>query len=623
MKKTFLFLFLFSFFLTSCGAPEEVSIPFDTAKLGTVEKDVSYCSDNAKQVLDFYYPAAGSVDSDEPFPLAVYVHGGGWVTGDKGDLPNYREALLSKGVAVAALNYSLADDAIFPQNITDLKCAVRYLRAHAEEYHIDPDRIGGYGGSAGGHLINLLGTTGDIHTWDTEEYAEYSSALSAVVDLYGPTDLTVEFSGNSPELLLQAFGDNSYDQAEEQSPVNYVSSDDPPFLIIHGEEDPVVPIAQSETFYQLLQDKGVEATLIPVANAGHSFKQEDPRLKIDPSMQEITETMSTWLTEQLKASKASVSTSEQSGESAPFYLTTMTHMEGNFGDDENEKIFQRHVAQMRYAIDLFDEYGAKLTFETEQSFAIACTRWNLNMLQEVLDHGHGVGTHADFGANPNESLTPEELTALFKENKALVDDLVGAENNRGVSGGTGPTDWVLAASAAGFEYMDAVTGFGYLSMEESERPEGWTDEYIRSIAYHNPIPEEWVDRLSPLPLKDATDLEPDEDAVITVMGGDIGELASLAEGRIECFPDCTLNQDDVDAYLQALDEALSLRDPAQVARVNVHLPLELFKPENETVLRSFLSSLKTYVDKGEVQWATQLESYEGYAANLLESGVDF
>lgn len=299
------------------------------------------------------------------------------------------------------------------------------------------------------------------------------------------------------------------------------------------------------------------------------------------------------------------------------FFTTMTHMESNFRDDVDEDLFLRHVDQLRYAMDLFDEYGAKLTIESEAPFARANTTWGVNVLQEVIDRGHGVGTHADFGASPmDRDMTLAEMTQRFVENKDLVDALVGSENNRGVSGGTGYPDWVLAASGAGFQYMDAVTGFGYLAMPLAARPEGWTDAYIRSVGYHDPIPVDFVDRLFPLPLANAKDLVADEDPAIVLLGGDIGELASLSEGRNACFPDCVFDEDDVAVVKSSLDEALALQAAGSVARVNMHIPLSLLVPENEPALRSLLGLVQAYVADDKVLFATQGESFDAYEATL-------
>lgn len=318
-------------------------------------------------------------------------------------------------------------------------------------------------------------------------------------------------------------------------------------------------------------------------------------------------------------SPAAISSSETpqttSGEEAPLYISTMTHMEGNFKDDQVEALFERHVAEMRFAMDLFDAYGAKLTFESEQSFAKANTNWGTNILKEAVDRGHGVGTHMDGGASVREqSITTAQMTEKFKVNKALVDGLVGANNNRGTSGGTSAADWVLAASGAGFVYMDAVTGFGYLHMSMDNRPEGWTDEYIRSTTYHDPIPLEFADRIYVLPLANAEDLEPDADPAIVVLGGDIGELASLAEGRINCFPNCTFDEADIQVVVDKIKEADRIRDHSRVARINMHIPLILLNEKNEAMLRKLLEAIKPYVDNGTVVWATQGQTYDGYVS---------
>ena len=291
-------------------------------------------------------------------------------------------------------------------------------------------------------------------------------------------------------------------------------------------------------------------------------------------------------------------------------------MEGDFKDDVDEDVFKKHVNDIRWMMDLFDEYGAKLTIESEKSFARANTIWDLNILEEIVDRGHGVGTHADFGAGIREHFTTQQYIQKFMENKKLVDDLVGAENNRGVSGGTGPGDWVQAAASAGFDFLDGVVGFAYLSMDLSERPEGWTDEAIRSSYFHDSVPLDFEQRLYPVLLKDAEDFTADEDGVLLVMLGDMGEIGSLEEGRKNCAPNCVLDTDDVEQYGRYLEEALAVRDPNKAARINIHIQAKYFTQEYEDEFRALLSLIQDYVDRGEVQWATQLESYEGYAAEL-------
>ena len=303
------------------------------------------------------------------------------------------------------------------------------------------------------------------------------------------------------------------------------------------------------------------------------------------------------------------SASEPGISDAPFYVTTMTHMESNFKDDKDEDLFDRHVGQIRWAMDLFDEYGAKLTIESEASFARAHGTWGTNALKEVVTRGHGVGTHADFGGQ-RRPIEMAEYTKRFQENKSLVDALVGAENNRGVSGGQGAGDWVTAATNAGFGYIDGVVGFAYLSMPMSARPDGWSDVAIRSTYYHDNAPEDLEQRTHPFWLADSSDFLEDKDGKLLVNGGDMGELTSLAEGRSNCFPDCALTSADVDALETALKEALALHDGSRVGKINVHIPLKLFDKAHETVLREMLSMLKEYAETRAIRFGTQIDVYE-------------
>jgi hypothetical protein len=206
----------------------------------------------------------------------------------------------------------------------------------------------------------------------------------------------------------------------------------------------------------------------------------------------------------------------------------------------------------------------------------------------------------------------KQYVAAFKELKALVDGLVGAENNQGVSGGTGPFDWVGSSAEAGFKYRDALTGIAYLSMDMSERPDGWTDEYIRETTYHDSVPLDFEKRIQFFELANSEDLEPDENGVIVITGGELGELASLYEERETCTTKCELTQEDVDLVLQSIDEAAKVRDPSEPAKLNIHIPMDLLKEENETLLRALLSGIQKAVEEGKIEWATQLDAYQGY-----------
>lgn len=299
----------------------------------------------------------------------------------------------------------------------------------------------------------------------------------------------------------------------------------------------------------------------------------------------------------------------------PIYFTTMTHMEGNFKDDKDEDLFLKHVEQIRWAINLFDEYGVKLTIESEQSFATANSTWNLNILKEVVDAGHGVGTHADFGGQ-EKRIPLNRYTMLFETNKKLVDDLVGTENNQGVSGGQGQNNWLQAAANAGFKYMDGVVGFGMLAIPEDKRPENWTDEYIRKTSYHDPVPLSLEERIYPFGLADLDDFEPDNNPVLIINDGGIGEIASMYEGRSNCDPDCVLEKNDIDKIFGIIEEADEIHDPSMLAKLNIHIPLVTFKEDNEEVLRYFLEGLKKYQEDGIIEFATQFETYKAYIESL-------
>lgn len=318
---------------------------------------------------------------------------------------------------------------------------------------------------------------------------------------------------------------------------------------------------------------------------------------------------------QVADEEALPSTDENRNTDPMLYVTTMTHMEGKFMDDRDEDLFLRHVDDLRWAMNLFDEYDAKLTVETEQSFAKANTVWDLNLLAEIIDRGHGVGTHADFGAEERPKPLPYYIEQM-KANKGLVDDLVGAENNRGLSGGIGAYDWVTAADRAGFSYMDGIVGFAYLSMDESNRPDGWSDAYIRANAYHDPAPVAFEDRIQFMPLNNADDFVADDTAAIVIASGEIGEFASLSEGRQNCRGTCTLTTSDADVFLDAVRDAEEVRQRLRVpVKVNMHIPASLYNEANEEVFRYLLHGLADLAQEfPSLVFATQGEAYDGYAA---------
>lgn len=239
-------------------------------------KDVQYAeADGVKLLLDVYLPK----NVAKPYPVIVWVHGGGWTSGSK-DAPN-GTFMLAEGFALVSINYRLSGQAQFPAQINDCKAAVRWMRANAEAYGFDPDRIGAFGSSAGGHLVALLGTAGGVAELEGSVggNAAYSSRVQAVCDWYGPSNLITmgdypsgldHRSASSPEgsLIGGAILDNP-EKALAASPITYVSEDDPPFLIQHGTADNTVPFHQSVELDSALRLAGVDATFIPIVGGTH------------------------------------------------------------------------------------------------------------------------------------------------------------------------------------------------------------------------------------------------------------------------------------------------------------------------------------------------------------------
>jgi acetyl esterase/lipase len=267
-------------------------------KLGGSEKDVTYCTmDGLDQKLDVYYPKAGG-----PWPVFLYVHGGSWRELDKAEGEGWRY-LNDSGFLVASLNYRLAtSDIKFPAMIEDIKCAVRYLRAHAGEYHLNPEKFGVLGASAGGHLAALLGTTDIKAGFETGQYLEQSSRVQAVVTMSGLSDFTVPVEGGVSMAIYYAFGalaGTNPSLLAPASPVTYITPDDPPFLILHGDEDGVVPIEQATILDDKLKTAGVPSTLVIVKGGDHGLNPL-PGKTAEPSWDEISRMILEFLEKNLK-----------------------------------------------------------------------------------------------------------------------------------------------------------------------------------------------------------------------------------------------------------------------------------------------------------------------------------
>lgn len=212
---------------------------------------------------------------ENPMPAIVCIHGGGGVSGSKSDSYGILPELALEGYFCVTIDYRLAPSAVFPAQIEDCKCAVRYLRTMKDVYFIDPDKIGVWGASTGGYLASLLGTTGNIGELEgSDGWGDFASNVQAVVDWFGRTDLTGEElpENHSASVTLGSRPQDNAELARRASPVTYASADDPPFLIMHGDQDTQVPLFHSQALYAALSENGVDATLQIIEGSGHGFE---------------------------------------------------------------------------------------------------------------------------------------------------------------------------------------------------------------------------------------------------------------------------------------------------------------------------------------------------------------
>jgi len=215
---------------------------------------------------------------DKPTPCVVFIHGGGWTGGNrKVHVPQILD-FAKRGYVSATIQYRLVPKAIFPAQVEDVKCGIRYLRANADKYKIDPNKIGAVGFSAGAHLSMLLGTMDKKDGLEgTGGNADQSSKVQAVVAFFGPTDLAAEFPATPvdvPKLIREFLGGTEAEKRDAYkaaSPVTYVDKDDAPTLIYHGMKDRLVPFAQAEKMAEVMDRAGMPGRVELLLNADHGW----------------------------------------------------------------------------------------------------------------------------------------------------------------------------------------------------------------------------------------------------------------------------------------------------------------------------------------------------------------
>ena len=250
----------------------------------TLQADIAYVgNDNPRQRLDLLLPARRL--NDRPLPVIAFIHGGGWRNGDKrSGLARLAPYVATGRYAGVSIGYRLTGEAKWPAQIRDCKAAIRWIKAHADRHQLDPNRIGAWGTSAGGHLVAMLGVSGGVEELEAASgpKSKLDGRVTCVVDFFGPTELLSmndrptqidHNAADSPEgrLIGGALPANR-DRARHASPMTYVTADDAPILIMHGTKDPLVPYDQSVRFHAALKAADVSSTLISVTGAGHGLR---------------------------------------------------------------------------------------------------------------------------------------------------------------------------------------------------------------------------------------------------------------------------------------------------------------------------------------------------------------
>lgn len=265
----------------------------DSARASRVDVmlDQAYADNsNPKQRVDVYLPQ--KPNSDKPLPVVALIHGGGWIHGDR---LGYAAAAIQYArtgdYAAVAVGYRLTDEAKWPQQAYDCKAAIRWIRGHAKELNLDPDRIGVMGSSAGGHLSSLMGTSGDVKELEGTLglFPKMSSRVQCVVNQCGPEDFTKALMNDKEGKpivqddavmgLLGGTYEAKHAEAVAASPLTYVTKDDPPFFTIHGTADKRVAYANAEVIHAALQKAGVPSLLLPVKDGAHGSVSHPEALK--------------------------------------------------------------------------------------------------------------------------------------------------------------------------------------------------------------------------------------------------------------------------------------------------------------------------------------------------------
>lgn len=293
LKKIFVVIALLIFVSSTCSAKSEIIdveevVPQILSRTDTYARYFDWPQADLK--MDIIRPV-----SKDKTPAIIFVPGGWWIVAPKNAGNQLTLKLAEEGFAVASIEYRTIVQARYTDIIGDVKAAVRYLRTHADELNIDKNKIAIIGASAGGYLSTMIGVTGDVKNFDYGENLDQSSKVQAVVDFFGPSDLTkigADYSKEIQEVYASAGGAVSLlangmaaykgnkggsildtpETAKATNPITYINKNTPPFLIFHGNKDTTVSQSQSKILYDALTEKGIDCDYYIINGGGHNFK---------------------------------------------------------------------------------------------------------------------------------------------------------------------------------------------------------------------------------------------------------------------------------------------------------------------------------------------------------------
>jgi len=257
---------------------QKMNPPFQLPAGVEMKADLVYASPAGRDLhLDLFLPKTGA----GPFPAVVYIHGGGFSKGNKAAFSRQAAYMATKGFVGASIEYRLSGEAKYPAALYDSKAAVRWMRVHAKEYRIAADKIGAAGGSAGGHLVGMLGTTGDMPAFEGQSGNPGVSSRVLAVAAFNPAVDLVSIGKTNPtdDSLVKFLGCTYTDNPKlwaEATPLTHVSKGSAQFLFLHGTGDTTVPYQQSVDMMNKLKAVGVHAEIFPAKDAKHGFFQSPP-----------------------------------------------------------------------------------------------------------------------------------------------------------------------------------------------------------------------------------------------------------------------------------------------------------------------------------------------------------